>query len=532
MEKERADRREQQEAERQIQLVLNDGEERTVSLRNVIYNMKSQRRVFAWVTVLCILIGICAPLILYPLTKAELTVSSVVNLRYEAPVKVTVTDRNGKESRVVPDNPEYEQVSDLSAPDGGELDLNQITSSYVLQTALDGMTLSQPITANNLRTNIRIQTVMTEESRRTQEALAGLAEIKNAGAYTALQEAEILYEPRFVVSLSNGFTEEGSENPLNKKELKPEELRQVLDRVLTVYNDYLVRTYADLRLPEDQFSVIDIQEMDIQDSLDRLRAGLDALVDYGSGKSDTIRAYRSWRTGRSLTDWTETLATFREINADDLYSRVTADNITGNRGTLLTSFRYLLRDAKASLQMLQGQMEETAKTLKNYKNDNVYITMQESDGFRNTSMTTDYYNRKITEQAENYRAAAELQYTIADYERRVSLLERDEGTPVTAETLAELEKTLEAAKSLYAGLREHMEEVFDSPLYTNYAEHSVPQGKETNFLVASLKKMLLGGAAGAVIALGIWFLKGLAKEMQDSREGFAAEETEKEGAGA
>ncbi len=531
MEKERTDRREPQEAEKQIQLVLNDAEERTVSLRNVIFNMKRRRRIFAWVLVLCVIFGICAPLMLYPFTKQELTVSSVVTLRYDVP--------KDPQSLILPEEAEYVPVTDLTAPDGKTLDLGQITSSYVLQTALDGLTLSQPITANNLRTNIRIQTVMTEESRRTQEALAGLAEIKNAGAYTGLTEAEILYENRFVVSLSNGFMEEGSENPLSKKELQPEELRLILDRVLSIYNDYLVRTYAGAQLPEDRFSVIDVEALDIQDSLDRMRSGLKALADYGEGQSAAVRSYRSWKTGKSLADWTETAATFRNIRVEPLFSRVAAENMTGNRSTLLTEYRYLLRNAKTELQMVQGRIEETAKTLKNYKNDNIFITMQDSDGSRSTSVTTEYYNRKAAEQAENYKKAAELQYTAADYERRILRLESGEAAPVTEEITAEAKAALAEAQALYAGMREHMAEVFESALYTGYTEHSTPQGKERNFLVASLKKIILGAAAGAVIGFGIWFLAGLAEEMRDSRESEErknrkepGQEAEKEGAEA
>ena len=519
------------EAEAPIQLVLNDVQPESVRLSRVFWNMKQRRRLFAWILVLCILAGFCLPLILYPVIKQELTVASVVTLRYDVP--------KNADSNILPEEAEYVPVTDLTAPDGGKLDLNQITSSYVLQTALDGMTLSQPITANNLRTNIRIQTVMTEESRRTQEALAGLAEIRNAGAYTGLTEAEILYENRFVVSLTNGFMEEGSENPFSKKELKPEELQLILDRVLFVYNDYLVRTYAGAQLPEDQFSVIDVQAMDLQDSLDRMRSGLKALEEYGKSQTAAVQGYRSWKTGKSLADWTETAATFRNICVEPLFSEAAANNVTAGRNTLLTEYRYLLRDAKTALQMVEGQIQETAKTLKSYKNDNIFITMQESDGSRSTSVTTEYYNRKMGEQAENYKKAAELRCTAADYERRVRRLESGEAAPVTDEMKAAAETALAEAKVLYAGMREHMEEVFRSALYTGYAEHSTPQGKERNFLVASLKKLILGTAAGAVIGFGIWFLAGLWEELRENREGpdrrrakEPVQEAEKEGAEA
>ena len=506
-----------QEPAQPIQLVLND-EEDGIRLSNVFYHMKRRRRVFVWVLVLCLTVGFCAPLLLYQFTKPQLTVSSVVTLQYEAPVKVPKTLADDTVVWVVPEHPEYAPVTDLSAPDGTDLDLNQITSSYVLQNALNGLTLSQPITASNLRANITIQTVMTEESRRTQESLAGLAEIRNAGAYTGLKDAEIKYENRFVVSLTNGFTEEGNEDALFKKELRNDELQMVLDRVLTVYNDYLVKTYADVRLPEDVFSVIDAAEMDVLESLEQLRAGLDGLETYGKGKSESVQEYRSWKTGRTLVDWMETLKAYRTNEVDYLYALVAEDAITRDRSALLTTYRYLAREAKSELEKVNGEIEETGKVLAQYKHDELYITMQESESSRNTTLTSDYYNQKMLQQTENYDRAAALKTKVANLNRIVTLLEGAEGISVTEAVEQELERTLSTARGLYAEIREHMDEVFESPLYTTYARHSVPQGKEQNFLVASWKRILLGVAAGLAIGFVLWFVAGIVPEMGKGRK--------------
>ena len=69
----------QKEPDRQIQLVVNRpaDNETTIDLGNVFYNMKRRRRLFACVLVLCLLVGIVAPLLMYQFTKPFLTVSSV-----------------------------------------------------------------------------------------------------------------------------------------------------------------------------------------------------------------------------------------------------------------------------------------------------------------------------------------------------------------------------------------------------------------------------------------------------------------------
>lgn len=507
--------------DRQIQLVVNHAgeDDATIDLGNVFHNMKAKKRLFAWVLVLCLVIGICAPLLLYQFTKDPLTVSSVVTLRYEAPVKVMKekTDGSGKKEWVVPDDPEYALVTDLSAPDGSALDVNQITSSYVLQTALNGMELSQPVTIAALRSNISIQTILTEDSQRTKEALAGLAESKDSEAYKRLQDAEIKYQNRFIVSLKNGFSN-GDEDSRNKLEITDAELKALLDRILSVYNDYLVMTYTDAKLPSDTFSVIDIQELDVSDSVDQLRAGIQTLFDYCNAKTDTVKAYRSWQTGRSLADWMETLQTFKSVYVDTLFAKVNGNAVTRNKTMLLNNWRYQLRTAQNELDKVNESIAETKKILASYKNDEVIISMQDSDTARSTKAATKYYNELIIQQTENYKKAAELKTTIADYTDRITRMEEAKETAVSEETEAELEKAKALALEMYTGIRAHMEEVVSSPMFTTLEDHSAAQGKTENYLIASAKKIIIGIIAGIIIACGLWFMASLLPEFSKGRK--------------
>lgn len=499
--------------DRPIQLMVNrpQGNEVTIDLGNVFRNMKAKKRIYAWVLVLCMLVGVCAPLLLYQFSKPMLTVSSVAVLRYEVPVKVL---RGGQ--WVVPENPEYVPVSDLTAPDGEPLDVNQITSSYVLQSVLDTMSLSQPVTAENLRANIRIQTVLTEESSRVREALAGLAANKSNDAYTQLQDAEMKYQNRFIVSLTNGFKE--NEEARTAKELTAEELSQVLDRILAVYNDYLVKTYADIRLPEDKFSAIDTEKLDILDSLDQLRAGVEDLETYIDEKPESVRTYRAGGTGSSLEDWRESIEVFRSINVDYLYTLVSENSVTRDRTALLTNWKYQLRNTRNELDKVNDQIAETRIILDNYQNDNIYISMQESDETRSTRSTTAYYNELVLQQMGNYDKARKLKETAADYEERILRLEAAVGTGVTEDVEAELSRSLTTAKQLYSRVRAQMENLFSSAMYTSYVDHSVPQGKLPSFITASMKKMIIGAVVGAVVACGLWFLAGLAPEFSKNRK--------------
>ena len=505
---------------RQIQLVVNrqTPAETTIDLGNVLHNMILKKRIFAWVLVLCLVVGVSAPLLLYQIKKPMLKVSSVVTLRYEAPVKVLEKKKDGSDDKewVIPEDPEYAPVSDLSAPDGKNLDLNQITSSYVLQTALNRLNLSHPVSVGALRNNISIQTVLTEESQKTKEVLAGLADAKDKEAYNQLKDAEMKYQNRFVVSLTNGFKED--EESRTVTELTDAELRQLLDMILTVYNEYLVKTYADTKLPEDVFSTIDITAQDVPESIDRLRTGVQNLIAYCNRKTDTVKAYRSWQTGKNLADWTENLDTFLNVNVDYLGSFVNGEGITRDKTALLASWKYTLRTAKNELDKVNENIAETQKILATYKNDEVLISQQESDATKSTTAATDYYNKLVIQQTENYERAAELKATVLDYEERIQRLEAQQGAEVTEAVEAELSRSVKLAQELYQGVRAHMEELFTSQMYTTFEDHSAAQGKTESFLAASAKKMIIGGVAGVILACGLWFLAAIAPEFNKGRK--------------
>ena len=79
----------------QINVVVNtsgDGES-TIDLGNVFHNAKLKSRIFAWVLVLCMVVGLAAPLLLYQINPPMLTASSVVTLKYDVARERTVNGR-------------------------------------------------------------------------------------------------------------------------------------------------------------------------------------------------------------------------------------------------------------------------------------------------------------------------------------------------------------------------------------------------------------------------------------------------------
>ncbi len=511
----------------QINVIVNrpETEEMTINLGRVFHNMKLKSHIFAWVLVLCLMAGVCAPLLMYQFNKPMLTVASVVTLRYDIVYAQTADGKLIPLSEYEGDNPElvYVPVADLTAPDGKELDLSLITSAYVLQQAMSGMDLSQPITLGMLRNNISVERVLTDESRQAQELASKMSDDKSSGVYDQMQNVSMKYDCKFVVRLTNGFRPENDPESRIVYELTDDEIQTLLDRVLSAYNNYLVMTYANMKLPDDEISVIDTENLDILESLELLRTASDDLYEYCDTKSDSVKAYRSYRDGRSLNDWMQTIRTGREVSIDYLYSDVYTNTIVRDRETMITSYQYQLRNAQTKLDTVNENIATTKTILESYKNDEIFVSMQESDASKATSTTTDYYNELILQQSKNYAQLAALETQIADLKDKIANLSADTSASAASEQAvsdaeAELEKTIEACRTVYEGVRTHMEELMSSAFYTDYAEHTVPQGKVQNFLSASLKKMIIGGVVGAILACGLWFLAALAPEFQRGRK--------------
>ncbi|MCR5727735.1 MAG: hypothetical protein K6G24_09750, partial [Lachnospiraceae bacterium] len=81
-----------------------------LDLVRVFSNMGKKRRIYAWIIVACMLIGLAAPLLMAELKDKTENVSVVINLLYPS-------------------------AQNKLTPDGKPLDVNYIKSSYILQNA-------------------------------------------------------------------------------------------------------------------------------------------------------------------------------------------------------------------------------------------------------------------------------------------------------------------------------------------------------------------------------------------------------------
>ncbi len=72
--------------------------------------------------------------------------------------------------------------------------------------------------------------------------------------------------------------------------------------------------------------------------------------------------------------------------------------------------------------------------------------------------------------------------------------------------------------SIYYGIREHMDELFNSAESVHFAEHSAAYGEQESFLAANIKMMIIGAVLGAIIACVLWFISALGPEFHRNLE--------------
>ena len=489
----------------QINLVMSGLEDEgdRISLVNIIHNMKAQCRRFLWLMLLFAVAGVSLALLVYQLKRQPAQVSSVVTLNYEV---------------------DGEMVSNLTAPDGTELDLAQFTSSYVLNNALSGVNLSGSVSVEALRNNLEIRKITTKDTRRQQELISGMIEGNANEAYKQAGEMELIYQNNFLVSLSNGFSEKQSREKVN---LTQEELQVLLERVILSYNEYLCRTYADLQMPGDEFSVIDYKSLDILDSLDQLSTGVDALYEYCDSKPDNMKTYRSWRTGHTLEDLMRSLRTVQDVDINYVRSYVEYEAATNDAESILTKYRYQLREKEMEIDELKEKIATTNDILSTYKNDSVLVSSQESMTNLATGTTTKYYNDLIITQTENYKQLAELSAASEILSSRIAKMEATQTEQVSEEVMAQVEGVFEDVQRLYRTINDQMTEISERPFSTNYIDHTAAQGKSENFLKAGSRNMLVGAGAGIVIVFVWWFMAALIPELMNENETGEAKETVK-----
>ena len=219
----------------------------------------------------------------------------------------------------------------------------------------------------------------------------------------------------------------------------------------------------------------------------------------------------------------------KRVDVDYLYACVLGNGIARNHTAMQMYLQYQLRNTQTDLDHINEKIANTQSLLDGYKNDEILISMQDSDATKSTTAATNYYNKLVLEQAQNYSQATELETAIANLNEKIRQMTENAGQADTQAYDEELERILASCTKCYDRVNSQLKEITTSAFYTTYLEHSSAEGKAVNFIVGAMKKLIIGIFAGLVIGFGIWFLAALLPEFKGKkRETVDGEEAAKQ----
>ncbi len=461
-------------------------------------DMKASFRIYAWLILFCMLVGITIPFVRYQINLQDYSVSTVV------------------------------------MPFAAVGDETRVKSAYVLDKALSGIELSVDVDRVNLYENLIVSKVLSEDSQAKQEIYMKMIAAGSSSAqkaYEQMLESEFAYKDLFIVTLKNSF---------GGKYLKEDELKLLLERVIYFYNEYLRDTLIVNDVPENPFALINIENLDYLDSLDAMKTGLLGLRAYCKGKlaqgnedpADEVinnlitgENYRNNKNGLSYTDIVSVIDTFLSEQHTYLYSYVYTNNIVKNKETQLSKLKYSIREQERNLASINENIENTKNLIASYKNDSIKVQSISETEVIYAKVNTDYYNELVKTQLENYRERVATNPVLENLKERIAEINNTKEDDVVKEEIADV---YTSCNSIYQMVKDQTDCFFSSDELRYLVRWSTAAGEDTSSPTARLKPAVIYGAAGAFLGIVIWGMRNVLVQFKAEIAGKKKEDKENE----
>ena len=159
------------EDSKKIDLYINnqDEQEQGISITNVFATLGKRFKIFGWLMLSTLLLGLLVPTLMYTFKIKKEQAVSVLSL-------------------------DYEQAEEGKDPNGAELDITYLKSSYIVNNALKNVTLSKKLSTAQVQNNIKITGILTDETKQQKEILDKLLEEKNSEYGKLIQKFVLEYQ--------------------------------------------------------------------------------------------------------------------------------------------------------------------------------------------------------------------------------------------------------------------------------------------------------------------------------------------------
>ena len=471
---------------KKIDLYINNKDnEQGISIMNIFGYLKQRFHIFIYVILITFMLGLLIPYMIYSFTGKDDSAVAVLGLDY-----------SGADSGL--------------APNGSNLDISYIKSSYIIQNALSDVTLSKEITVAQVQSNLTITGILTDSTKRQQEVLDKLLEEKSNEYAKQIQNFMLNYRSQYIISLDSVFKSGNS-----KIKLSSDETSRLLAAILNAYADYFNEAYLDDSLPNNYIGAIDANTLDYLDILDEVQFSLSYLESYCDSKSSYVSGFRA-SDGLSFNDLSSIIRTIRSSDIDYIYSYIYLNNISKDSYMALTSYKYQKREATLQLSETNEAITTIKNSIDNYQTDKVVISTTDSNQVKEVEITSDYYNELVGRLTSLNNQKSTLEERITILTNRINRLE---GAPATDEQVAKageyVDSALENARRIYDVVYSHSQELFSSNAYNNRYMHSIIT-YESDSITNYLKIFVIGAAGGLFIGIVAWGIDAFVLEFKNS----------------
>ena len=203
------------------------------------------------------------------------------------------------------------------SPDGKKIDTTEIYATNLVAQAMKKLDIDYTeSTADNIRMNIHVEPIITEEDLLVQQA--------------KLDNGEKDYElnpTQYVVSFNCGVGN-GKDYP-----------RKVLNQILQEYASYYGKNHVNTSLAANPVSDITEKGYDYLEMAEVMDETLTSIAEHLTNKVEWNGEFRSSQTGRGFQDLKDEFEFIRDVEVRQLFSEILAGKVTKDRDILLEKYR-------------------------------------------------------------------------------------------------------------------------------------------------------------------------------------------------
>ena len=369
-------------------------------------------------------------------------------------------------------------------PDGTQFDIQQLKSPYVIESALEELSLTNSgVKLEEIRRNIDITSIVPNEISQLTETM-----IKQGREYVYYpNEFKVTYKVNKAFSYNQGI--------------------QLIETIIIKYKEYFYTLYADVKTIENTIGTLDFSTYDYPDIVEVISTQIEGIHEFLEEKNEEDSNFRSSETGYSFADLNRSFDILRTVDATKLASLVNANTLTKDRDRLIKDYEYKVKRMELEMAKKSSEAEEARRLMDQFKKED-YVLIP--DGSRNelkTENPSSYYNT-LAEIAINASVeAANIQHEIEYYKNEIERLK--------AVTEVNNSKLIEEADNLIESIKTKMIDLINKTNDTLSNYYSYKYGKSIKQIAPAemvtginvLLNMLIALIIGTVIGVFAVFIK-------------------------